>query len=592
MIISWCIIVGNDKELKGLAGAIQSVYDYVDEIIVTANGKEVKKIEEFCKKYPKIKYYYHKWTKDFSAQRNFCASKVRKDADFYGWMDADDVLVGADGLRKIASTAKRNNFDSVFFTYWYGVKFKGEPSEETMEDVELTQMRERLLKPGSVTWKKRIHETPVPVEDLEYKYSQVKYSDEHPIAWLHLGAHREMSQEKQLARMQRNQELLEMELADERKEGEVDPRTLLYLMKIYAELDDPKLHTKNLEMGNEYLMKSGWDAERAVACSLVGRSLGKLGQEKEAKDFLFKSIKEYPYDPILYLYLSRSCFNLGQYREMKHWLEVALQLDPKESFANMNNLLEMKTLSTELLMRYYLTGERNVRKAYQSARLLHKELPSEQNREHLDYLGALNDLDKASEEAHKLMLYYEKRNNSEGVVDVFESMPENMQNLPFAWHMYNKHKEPKVWADNEVCYYASFGREHFEKWSPKSMKKGIGGSETAVIQLSKEWVKKGYKVTVYNDCGLEEGFHDGVHYVNYFKFNPRDSFNVFINWRMSHLAGKVKAKKFIIDLHDLFAEQEYKDYEKYDKLAMKSDYQRTLAPNIPDERFLIISNGI
>jgi hypothetical protein len=55
-------------------------------------------------------------------------------------------------------------------------------------------------------------------------------------------------------------------------------------------------------------------------------------------------------------------------------------------------------------------------------------------------------LDRASEDAHKLMLYYESRKNSPGVVSVFESMPKDMQNLPFAWYMYNKHKEPKVWA--------------------------------------------------------------------------------------------------------------------------------------------------
>jgi hypothetical protein len=208
-------------------------------------------------------------------------------------MDADDILVGAEHLKSIVTTAKRNEFDTVFFTYWYGAKFKGEPSAESMQDVELTQMRERLLKPGSTIWKKRIHETPVPIENIDYKYSQIKYSEEYPIAWLHLGAHREMSLVKQTARMDRNQELLELELLDERTKGEADPRTLLYLMKIYAEKDDPELLTKNLELGNEYLMKSGWDAERAICCSLVGRSLGKLGKEEEAKIFLFKSIKEY-----------------------------------------------------------------------------------------------------------------------------------------------------------------------------------------------------------------------------------------------------------------------------------------------------------
>ena len=592
MILSWCLITKGDEELDSLKRAIDSVYEYVDEVILVANGKEIEQTRSYYNKLDKVKFFNHPWTKDFAEQRNFAASQIRKDADFYGWMDSDDVVVGAHLLRDLATTALYSDYDTVFFTYWYSAKFNGVPSEETMEEVELTQMRERLIKPGSLVWKKRIHETPVPVDNLEDKYSQVKYSEDFPIAWLHLGAHRELPEDKQLERMNRNQELLELELEDERKQGEADPRTLLYLMKIYAEKNDPELLQKNLEMGNEYLTKSGWDAERATCCALMARSLGKLGRVQESKEFLHKSIKEYPFDPLLYLYLSQACFNLKKYNEMYHWLKLALSMDTEGAAGSMNNILEMKTLSTELLMRYYLNGERNVRKAYKSAALLYKLVPTENNLNNLDFLEGLKDLDMASEEAHKLMLFYETQENSKGVVSIFESMPENMKSLPFAWHMYNKHKTPRTWAENEICYYATFGREHFEKWSPLSLTKGLGGSETAVIRLSQEWAKLGYKVTVYCDCGLKEGVYDGVNYVQYYKFNPRDNFNIFINWRSGHLAGRIKAKKFVIDLHDLFADVEYRDHKKYDKLFVKSKYHRSLAPSVSDNKINIISNGI
>jgi len=592
MILSWCIVVKDDSELDNLKGAIGSIYDYVDEIIVVANGKRVKNIEKLCSLNKKIKYYYLKWKKDFAEQRNYCASKVRKDADYYGWMDADDVVVGAELLRKLASTAKKNNFDTVFFTYWYGCSFNGKPSAETMKEVELNQTRERFLKPNTTVWKKRIHETPVPVDNLDYKYSRVRYSKEFPIAWLHLGADRKQPEEVQEAKMARNQEMLELELEDERKEGQADPRTLLYLMKVYAERDSEKLQLKNIEMGREYLAKSGWDAERAKCCALMGRSLGKLGREREAKDFLFSSIKEYPYDPLLYLYLARSCYNLGQFRETKHWLNTALTIDSQKSITSMNNLLELKVLSSELTMKYYLSGEKDVRKAYKSAKFLYKEVPSENNRKNVEYLGELVKLDKASEEAHKLMLFYEDLKNSQGIVDIFESMPPDMKKLPFAWHMYNKHKVAKTWGKDEICYYATFGKPHFEQWSPNSLKKGLGGSETAVIKLSEEWAKKGYKVTVYCDCGEDEGVYNGVKYVPYYKFNHRDNFNIFINWRSNHLAGRIKAKKFFVDLHDLFAELAYKDYDKYDRLFVKSQFHRNLAKHVPDSKMEVISNGI
>jgi tetratricopeptide (TPR) repeat protein len=492
----------------------------------------------------------------------------------------------------LAIKAKKGNLDAVFFDYWYMCTFNGEPSAKNIQKIELTQTRERLLRPGSVTWHKRLHETPTPIENIDYKYTQVHYSDS-PIAWLHLGVTKDMTIEEQQAKNTRNRELLELELDDERRTTRgADPRTLLYLMKIYAESDVSELLDKCIKMGEEYLTKSGWDAERAMACALVARALEKQGKLDDAKDFLFTSIKEYPYDPILYLYLSRVCLNMGKYQEMKHWLEMGLNIDTQDSASAITNLGELKILSTTLLMKYYFQGSRDVRKSYKTAKLLYKEEPSVENKENLDYLKELNDLDIASELAHKLMVYYEGLNNSSGVVDVVKSMPKVMQDLPFAWYMYNKHKEPRVWREKEICYYASFGGPHFERWGPDSLKEGIGGSETAVIRLSQEWASKGYNVVVYCDCGKQEGMHDGVLYLPYYKFNIKDSFNIFINWRSSHLAGKIKAKKFIIDLHDLYNQDSIKYSDRYDKVMVKSKFQRDIAKDIPDEKFKIISNGI
>ena len=592
MILSCTIIVKDDSELSNLKRCVASVINYVDEVVITANGEEVKEIAKYYQMLPDIKYFYHPWTKDFAEQRNFCASKIRKDADYYIWIDSDDVLVGGELLRDIAVRAKKANLDAVFFDYWYACMFKGEYKYENIEKVELTQMRERLLRPGAVTWKKRLHETPVPLENIEYKHTEVRHSKEIPIVWLHLGVTRDTTVEDQKSRQVRNKELLELELEDERKIGSADPRTLLYLMKIYGEIGDDTLLLKTLEMGNEYLIKSGWDAERATCCAIMGRSLEKLDRMQEAKDFLFKSIREYPYDPILYLYLSRICFNLGQYREMKHWLQMALDIDNQESAATYTSIREMKSLSMDLMVKYYWNAEKNARKAYKSMKLLYKEEPNEDNKETLDYLEGLNDLDESSETAHKLMRYYEKLGNSLGVVKIVESMPKKMQDLQFAWYMYNRHKEPRVWKENEICYYASFGTKHFEQWGPENLKKGLGGSETAVIRLAEEWAKNGYKVVVYCDCGKQEGMHDGVLYLPYFKFNPRDSFNIFINWRSAHIAGKIKAKKFIVDLHDLFNEDSVKNYNRYDKLFVKSEYHRGLAPNVPEEKVRVVSNGI
>jgi tetratricopeptide (TPR) repeat protein len=400
-----------------------------------------------------------------------------------------------------------------------------------------------------------------------------------------------MNQEDQKVKTDRNRELLELELEDERKTVGADPRTLIYLMKIYGEENDEETLHKTLEMGNEYLTKSGWNAERAMCCCIMGKCLGKLGREEEAKELLFRAIGEYPFDPMLYLYLAKSCGNLKRYGEMRHWLEIAMTMDTN-SISNITNLLELKLMASELTMHYNFNGKRDVRKAYKAMQILAAELPTPENLNTLEYLKGMNDLEDAAKAAHELTIYYQQENNSEGVVKVVESMPETMRNLPFAWAMYNKHCEPKVWGEKEICYYANFAKGHLEHWDGNNLEKGLGGSETAVIRLAEEWTKMGWKVVVYGDpekrCEI-----NGVTYLPYFEFNTRDFFNIFIQWRSSFLAHRIKAKKFLVDLHDLVNVNQFLDREKaVDKYMVKSRFHAALLDGIELERIQVVSNGI
>lgn len=587
--IAFCVIIKDDNELPKLKGLLDSVKGVFNTIHITANGEKVDEIKKFCKK-AKIDYSYLKWNKNFSEQRNFNFARVPKDTDMISWADCDDVILNAHLLPDLASKALQQGLDTLYFEYWYGNKFDGTPSLKTFKKVEIKHNRERLIRPNSIIWKKRIHESPVPNSE-DHKYSQIKYSEEHPIAWIHLGADRYLPKEVMDKRMERNRELLELELADERTKGEVDPRTLLYLMKVYAEEEDKDILKKCVGMGQEYIQKSGWDEERAVCYRLMATCMGKLGDHRKAKTLLHMAIEEYPYDPLLYLHLARAYFNLKNYGAMKHWMEIGLSKD--NGRVSMENTLELEILSSQLVIQYYYYGdEKNITKAYLGAEALYKSDPTDENRKLLESLYDQKELDDASRNIHQYMLYLKDINREDLIPQIYQTLPPAMQILPFANHFYNKYKEPRVWADNEVCYYASMGTPHFEQWGPKNLETGIGGSETAVIRLSEEWVKKGYKVTVYSDCGPQEGEHNGVIYRPYYEFNPRDFFNIFIQWRSNHLAGKINTKKFLIDLHDVFWGDQYLDIDKYDALMVKSKYHRQLANKVPDGKIRVISNGI
>lgn len=595
MILSWCIITKGDAELDNLKKAIESVIDHVDEMCITTNGKEVEETKKYCATHPKIKYTHLDWSDNFAVQRNFCASQVRSDADFYGWMDSDDVILNPHIVRDVATVSKKAGYDTVFFPYWYGNKFDGEPSLETFVEVELSQNRERLIRPGSVVWKKRIHETPVPTDDANFKYSRIEYSEEYPVAWVHLGADRDIPLEILNKRMDRNRRLLEMELEDERKIGEADPRTLLYLMKIYAEDEDEATLRKCIDMGDEYMAKSGWDMERAVCCQLMSRCMGKLGDNEKARDLLHRAIAEFPYSPLLYLYLARTYYNLGNYGAMKHWMKIGMDMKIEDNNGGMANILELKLLSAELMLQYYLHAEKNIRHAYQSARLLNKLNPTVDNQHNEDYLYDQKELDIASEHVHKYMQYLESIQREDLITPFLKTLPVEIKRLPFANRYYNRYRPTRVWGENEVCYYATFGGDHFEKWNADSLKSGIGGSETAVIRLSQEWAKAGYQVTVYGDppsdkIGVDE---HNINWQPWYNFNSKDKFNIFVQWRNSNLANKVSAKKFLVDLHDVYGEESHlRRMDQIDKLMVKSEFHSGYAPSIPSFKKEVISNGI
>lgn len=590
MRLALCIITKGDSELENLKRAVDSTNGVCKDVYITANHTHTK-TEAWCKKQG-YHFSYLKWDNNFSQQRNFNFSQVEGDVDYIVWMDCDDVIVNPHILEDIARIGLKNGHDCIFFEYWYGALFDGKPSIDTYIETEIKHNRERLIKPHKMVWKKRIHENPEPIDPDNFKYTRIAYSDEFPITWLHLGAERNISDERMAKRLARNRTLLELELEDERKEGQADPRTLLYLMKILTESDDEKDLRDCIEMGDEYMQRSGWDQERATCCQLMARCYGELDEDSKAVALLHKAIIEYPNDISLYLHLARGYYNLGKYREMKHWLDVAMKMEIEEGSSAMTNILEIKMLTAELQLLYNLNVKKSIRKALTFAKKLYELNPSKENRENLEYITKQEELDHACEGMHKYMLYLVKTQQESLIESVYKDLPKEMKALPFAVKMVNKYGTPKNWGKKTIVYYATFGRPHFEKWDGNSIKKGIGGSETAVIRLSEEWAKNGYEVVVFCDCTEMKTIND-VTYAPYYMFNTRDFYNILITWRHSGLAGKVKARKMLVDLHDLYHESSHMGViDGIDHIMVKSKFHKELAPNIKNEKFEVVSNGI
>lgn len=153
----------------------------------------------------------------------------------------------------------------------------------------------------------------------------------------------------------------------------------------------------------------------------------------------------------------------------------------------------------------------------------------------------------------------------------------------------------KKWSNKSLVYFASLGSTHFETWSPRNLENGIGGSETAVIELSRRFARDGFEVTVYGEPGQDTGVFEGVEYRRWDTVNWDDEFNIIILWRAPYLIDNIRsARKIFYDAHNVELNSDWNP-DRINKLTtafFKSQYHRAMVPNIPDAKATVISNGI
>lgn len=124
-----------------------------------------------------------------------------------------------------------------------------------------------------------------------------------------------------------------------------------------------------------------------------------------------------------------------------------------------------------------------------------------------------------------------------------------------------------------------------ELWGPQSLESGIGGSEEAVIRLSRAFSRRGHTVTVYGSgtVGRDVGFWGEVRYEPISAYAPSD---ILISWRHPEVfLGQVRPLEAgwkAVWLHDSVAKDLVAAAEPYvDLIWCISDYHATLYEGIP-----------
>lgn len=579
--IAACLIVKDDSEIDQLRNCLNSFAKHVDHIFITSTKKPYTEIKKLCKEFGAT-WSWYEWDKNFSNARNFNFSQVSSDYDWIFWCDSDDVVVGAENFQTAIERAEPLNIKAIFARYLYQVELDEETGE--IKNILIEHLRERLVRnDGTFEWVAPIHETlieKVPSGKTDFQdFMVVQMTDTN----------------KMFDSMFRNIEILEEEVM----RNPTDPRPIYYLAKAYFDTREPAIlydscgdgmDSLTIELLEDYLRKSGWAEERAQCLEYMSMVYRERNEFKLAIKALLDALYEAPVFTSIYIQLALCYVVQKDWVKAMHWVKMAGQVEiPKTTLVI--NPRDYKAMILEALFHIYVnTGK--LEECEKVAEGLVKVAPSDLNSQRL---ADIQDVRRRNDLAHwtvKLAQHLHSTNQAQQLKALINSIPIEIANEPVLVDLRNQFMPPKAWSDDSVVIYCGAG---FEKWSPKNVAQGIGGSEEAVIYLSKELAKLGWKVTVFGDPQEDAGEHDGVNYAPHYEINWNDQFNILISWRQIGLFDlPVKAKKMYLWNHDLLNPMEFRKErtDKIDKIIVLSKFHRSNIPNVPDEKIMLSANGI
>jgi glycosyltransferase involved in cell wall biosynthesis len=390
------------------------------------------------------------------------------------------------------------------------------------------------------------------------------------------------SREENATHFERNLRILEKEQIKNPEE----PRTYFYLARTYLGLER---FEDCIKACASYLERSSWDQERYEARLIMGEAFTRLGNQEAALDCYQSAILEYEGAPDAYVYKARIYATQERWRDALTNLEIAGSLKGK-------GVVENPTLMQKdvpLLAALCLINLKRFAEAVKMARLaLDSRAP--EARELLQTASKLAEWEDLTRRYTDLGRYLAER-DATALKHLVASVPHDIADDPRIVQLRMTAFDPIVWPYKSIAFYCGISLEPWDGNATKT--KGIGGSETAVIELAKRFAKAGWHTVVYNWCDAPpEGMEiDGVLYRNYWQIDQRDTFDVLCFWRVpAFLDNDWKARKLIVDMHDVSNPNEWtpKRIEKVDHVFVKSEYHKSLYPQVPEKKVVVVGNGI
>lgn len=575
------ICKGSDEEAQALLQSLSFNAKHVDGIFITITHKPGEErnqlVEEACKLYGATISDFE-WCHDFAKARNFNFSQVPKEYDYILWCDADDAIRDLD---KLKPTIEAHPADTYAMSYMYAF-------DEQKNPTVVHQKSQVIKNDNCVEWVGRLH------EDFKELRAVTTFFIKG-IERIHLS-----NPERHEVAKQRNLEIALQQLADNPN----DPRSYWNVGNAHKALQH---NDEALEYFEKFLKTSKSDEEKYIVRLRIAETLWHTDKKQEGIENCQFAIGLKPNYPDAYFLAGALMYETHQYQKAAEFYMTGLVkprpyysiivYNPREyDYAPMMNLAKVYfALQRPDLSLPLLEGCSKIYPHDKNLRGLIKTIKVEVEK---------------FKEVVKLIKKLSKITDKEKLRLEMAKIPEELQAHPGICNLRNINFLKETSTGKDMVIYCGFTEE---KWTPETIKeKGIGGSEEAVFHLSNRFAEMGWNVTVYNNCGHEqksfntnsyqyntEGTIDVktavVHYKPFWMWNYRDRQDVVIIWRTPlYCDYEINSPKIYVDMHDVIPKGEFtpQRLERITKVLVKSQFQRDLFPNIPDEQIRIIPNGI
>ena len=460
----------------------------------------------------------NEWVSDFAEARNRSQAMVTGDVWF--WVDSDTVLVNGAGWRADVDKhfgAEGSQVGVMRVRYDYSFDARGRPNM-----VVPTKM---VLRAGTSEWKCDwpVHEQPkiasgswALLEATEANY------------WIE---HAGKSEEANTDSSDRNFWIIQNHMQHGR---EMDARMFMSLATCQIQREN---FPAALAAIRECLKREPGEVDRWRALSALGGVLQNMGHHDDALAAYGEMASLHPERKSPWVFIAQTHCNAERYKE------ALAALGRVDRYPNVSE----GTLSNPVFLEY--SPLQSAGRAY--AALGDWDLAIDSFEKCLEIQP---DIESVRGHLEALRKQQSVKRRYESYMDVSEANPEIWRLAPEDMDMLPEVARAKIprRPRGKTTVMIWCGPPNSKPWGPGSLADGIGGSEEAVIYLSREFAQAGFHVEVYGCPPVGEAGTDdfGVVWVNHAGW--QDKPGVFIQWRGTHMIEQAtKASARYTWLHDV-----------------------------------------